>query len=221
MKRETPERLVDQEVFDRVVGETLQAMSDVDAIEARSRAQVLARLAESERASTRLASPVWWSRPFAFRVAALAAASIVAVFAFLFFDRAADDREHLPAPAMKQAANDAPRATPPREAAPVAQVSPTRERAAASQSLRSRPGRQQRVRANSVQPGADRLAYVLHAIQQLPADAWERLDSVAPPITPELAPTGPAPIAPLSVDELPSSDLLASPSTVTNPGELR
>jgi hypothetical protein len=221
MKKEAPERLVDQEMLDRVVQETLQAMTDVDAIEARSRAQVLARLAESERASTRLASPPWWSGPFAFRVAALAAASIVAVFAFLLFDRAADDPDRLSTPPVKQAANDAPRATASRETAPVARVSPTPERATASRSLRSRPGRDQRVRAHGAQPADDRLAYVLHAIQQLPADAWDRLDTAAPPMTPALQPTGPAPIAPLGVEQLPGADFSTDPSTVTSPGEPR
>jgi hypothetical protein len=233
MKREAPERLVDQEMLDRVVEDTLQAMTDVDAIEARSRVQVLARLAESERASTSLA-PRWWSRPVAFRVAALTAASIVAVFAFLVFGRVAiDDRARFTAPPVKQAANDVSRApqtdpsqtAPPgsaaRATAPVARVSPTRERATAPRSAKSRPGQQQRVRAHGAQPADDRLAYVLHAIQQLPADAWERLDAAKPPITPVLQPTGPAPIAPLGVEQLPGADFSVDPSTVTSPGEPR
>lgn len=241
MTTHVPPRPIDEETLDRVIDDTLQAMTGVDGLEARSRAQVQARLADAARRPASGPAPVRGSaRLLAPWAAGLAAASILAALAFLLFDRAADDGGRSLAPPVRQAASDVrrvpqasasgpssaveARAAARQSASPETVVTRARSRSAASRSMTPRAAEHQRVRARAsrrTQPADDRLTYVLQAIQQLPADAWTRLETAAPPTTPTLAPAGPAPIEPLSVGQLPGADFSVLPSTDTRPGEPR
>jgi hypothetical protein len=68
-------------------------------------------------------------------------------------------------------------------------------------------------RATSGDP--ERLAAFLRAVQQLPPDVWERVDKAGPPVVPLLSVDEAAPIAPITITELPGADAPVAPSRDT------
>lgn len=223
--------------LDAAIDEAVARLTAVDVLDGPARARTLARLAAADEPRVR----AW--RPWAAWVAVPAMLCLfIALVTWIGRQPETITVTNRPTTLVTTPQRDpgraAPEATEPARAAEPVQT--TERGTGAERSTGSRPAtasstatteassRRSIVRASGRRLGAptkgeepDRLAAFLRAVQQLPPDVWERLDAAGPPVVQELGPGGPAPIAPIAVEELPGSEWSVADPVVPSPGESR
>ena len=214
----TKEPTAEPRGVDVIVDETIAAMTSVEAFERRTLASLHQRLRED--APQRLAVRALIFRP------AVALTLAVAVCLMMVAGVTLLQRARSSEPRVAQQQDDGtPKSAP---AAPIAHRPSAPERHVASagdvagaRAVKPRAPRSLRAgpqRPPSTPPQPDRLLAFLRAIQQLPPDVWERLDTAGPPAVPSLDVGEASPLPPLTVDPLRTTEWpAADPAADTNP----
>jgi hypothetical protein len=192
--------------LDEAIDAAASAMTDVEALEARSRQRTLARLATPAPIGRPVGRGLAW-------MTLSAAAAILAWVAVMW-----TVREPAPKPASDRTARSTPRT--PEVVQPAHRVPDVATQARTTTPAPAARRTVMRTRSASQVPHReqpDRLAAFIRAVRQLPPDVWERVDAAAPPPpVPPLA-VDEMSTAPITVEPLPASDGSSNPSPPGGP----